>query len=635
METMSKRDQGMKERYLRLMAEKYPTREAVFERLIHLQAELSLPKGVEHFMSDLHGEYETFFHIFNNCSGVIKEKVDYVFGARLTDEEKAEFCTLIYYPQEKIEQKKNERKNTPEWYRVNLARLLELSKLMSFKFPLDKLRSFIPRRFASVIIELLSTRPEADPAQYTYHKRMLSMIVQIDGGADFIIAFTVLIKRLAVDWLHIVGDFFDRGSRPDAILEKIKNYPCLDIQWGNHDILWMGAACGSEACIANVVRNNLRYNNVDVLEKGYAIGLRNLTLFATKQYPKEKPVKAAERAISIIMFKLEGQVIKRNPDYLMEERLLFDHVNFAEGTIEIEGKTYEMNQKVFPTIDPTNPFALSAEEAEIMAGLKSYFLESEPLRRHVELLYKKGEVYTCYNDNLLFHGCVPMNEDGSFKEVAYGGRVYSGRAYLDFIDACARRAWETREEKMLDYMWYLWCGFRSTFSGREFKTFERMFVDDESTWEEPDDAYYKLINNEEICEKVLKEFGMDVERGHIINGHVPVKVKKGESPVKAGGKAIIIDGGFCHAYHSKTGISGYTLISNSRGLRLLEHQTIADVRQALSNNKDIESVAETIELQSYTATVGDTDAGKVMQEEITDLYSLLFAYQSGRIKPQS
>ncbi len=626
--------QKQKQRYLRLLAEKYPTKESVYSNLIHLQASLSLPKGVEHFLSDLHGEYELFYHIFNNCSGVSKEKVDYVFGARLTDEEKAEFCTLIYYPKEKIEQMKDKRRNNPEWYRESLARLLEVVKLMSYKYPLDKVNSFVPKRYRSVIMELLNTHPEADHAQFIYHKRLLNMIVQVDGASDFIIALTILIKRLAVDHMHIVGDFFDRGNRPDAIMEMVMNYPSIDIQWGNHDVMWMGAACGSEVCIAGVVRNSLRYNNTDVLEKGYAISLRPLSLFAHRIYPDESPLKASEKAMSMIMFKLEGQLIKRNPDFHMDSRLLLEYVDYKTSCFKKDGKRYELSSAYFPTIDPKNPYELTKEETAIMEHLKSFFIESEQLRRHVDYLYKHGSVYTCFNGNLLFHGCVPLNNDGSFQGITFDALEYKGRAYLDFVDQLARKAQSGKDQRALDFMWFLWSGLLSPISGREFRTFERMFLVDESTWKEPSDPYYKLINKEEVCEKILEEFGLDPEEGHIINGHVPVKVKKGETPVKANGKAIVIDGGFCRAYHNKTGISGYTLISNSRGLRLLEHQTVADVKEALKNNKDIESVSETLELQSKNTSVGDTDEGKVIQEEITDLYNLLTAYQNGTLKPK-
>ena len=626
--------QKQKHRYLRLLAEKYPTKESVYSNLIHLQASLSLPKGVEHFLSDLHGEYELFYHIFNNCSGVIKEKVDYVFGARLTDEEKAEFCTLIYYPKEKIQQVVEERANTPDWYRENLARLLEVTKLMSYKYPLAKVRSFIPKSYRTVITELLNTRPEADHAQFIYHKRLLNMIVQVDGASDFIIALTMLIKRLAVDHMHIVGDFFDRGNRPDAILDMVMNYPSIDIQWGNHDVMWMGAACGSDVCIAGVVRNSLRYNNTAVLEKGYAISLRPLSLFAHRIYPDESPLKASEKAMSIIMFKLEGQLIKRNPDFQMDNRLMLDHIDYNASCFRMNRKRYELSSAYFPTIDPKHPYELTDEEKNIMSDLKSFFTESENLRRHVDFLYKHGSVYTCFNGNLLFHGCVPLNEDGSFAEITFDGKKYKGRAYLDFVDQLARKAQSGKDQRALDFMWFLWSGKLSPISGREFRTFERMFLEDESTWKEPSDPYYKLINREEVCEHILEEFGLDPEEGHIINGHVPVKVKKGETPVKANGKAIVIDGGFCRAYHNKTGISGYTLISNSRGLRLLEHQTVADVKEALKNNKDIESVSETVELQSKNTSVGETDEGRIIQEEITDLYNLLTAYQNGTLKPK-
>ena len=620
---------------LRLLAEKYPTKEAVYSELIHLQAQLQLPKGIEHFMSDLHGEYASFFHILNNCSGVIREKVDYVFGARLTEEQKAEFCTLIYYPKEKIEQMQADRKTTPEWYRRNLAQLLELSKLMSYKYPAFKVKGYVPEKYASVIEELMNTRPEADNAQFLYHKRLLDTIVQIDGGADFIHAFTVLIKRLAVDRLHIVGDFFDRGNRPDAILNLLMTRPSVDIQWGNHDVLWMGAALGSDVCIATVVRNSLRYNNTDVLERGYGISLRPLATFATHIYPDASPIKAAEKAAAILMFKLEGQLIRRNPDFCMDHRLLLDKIDYRSSCAILNGKRYELKSAYFPTIDENtkDPYVLTPEEQKIIDDLRSYFTESAVLQRHVDYLYRKGSLYTCFNGNLLFHGCVPMNADGSFREVTFDGTAYKGKAYYDYADHRARQAYLYRSQEGLDFMYFLWCGLISPVAGREFRTFERAFLTDESTWKEPSDPYFKLINKEEICERVLEEFGLRPGRGHIINGHVPVKVKKGETPVKAGGRAIVIDGGFCKAYHSKTGISGYTLISNSRGLRLLQHQKIADVRMALRDNGDIESVSETLELQNYRTTIGDTDKGKEIQDEITDLHNLLLAYQNGLITP--
>ena len=625
-------------KFLRLLAEKYPTKEAVYEKLIYLQSQLSLPKGIEHFMSDLHGEYASFFHILNNCSGVIREKVDYVFGARLSDEEKAEFCTLIYYPEEKLEQVARERRNTPAWYRQQLSQLLELSKLMSFKYPASNVSGFLPQRYASIIVELMNTRPEADNAQFLYHQRLLNTIVQIDSGADFIMAFTVLVKRLAVDRLHIVGDFFDRGNRPDAILNLLmQHHSDVDIQWGNHDVLWLGAAMGSEVCIAAVVRNSLRYNNTDVLERGYGISLRPLTTFASHIYPDEAPIKAAERTITMIMFKLEGQLIRRNPDFQMESRLLLHKIDFRSIYAVLgDGRRYELDNAYFPTIDYSapDPYVLTEEEQSIIDDLRSYFLESTVLHRHVDYLYQKGSLYTCYNGNLLFHGCVPMNEDGTFRAIHYEGQTYAGRSWFDFCEHMAREAYLHTSQRTLDFMYFLWCARLSPLSGRECKTFERSLIPDEETWKEPSDPYFKFINDPAACARVLQEFGLDPEKGHIINGHVPVKVKKGESPIKAGGKAIIIDGGFCKAYHKKTGISGYTLIYNSRGLRLLEHQRIADVREALRANHDIESVSETVELQAVHTTVGDTDEGQAIQSEITDLYNLLLAYQNGILKPK-
>ena len=621
---------------LRLLAEKYPTKELVYEKLIYLQSQLSLPKGAEHFTSDLHGEYSTFFHILNNCSGVIREKVEYVFGERLSEEEKAAFLTLIYYPKEKIEQVTADRRNTPDWYRRNLSQLLELAKLMSYKYPASKVRSFTPKRYQSVITELMNTRPEADNAQFVYHKRLLNTIVQIDSGADFIEAFTVLIKRLAVERLHIVGDFFDRGDRPDAILDMLMKRSAVDIQWGNHDVLWMGAALGSEACIATVVRNSLRYGNTDVLERGYGISLRELTTFSSRMYPDENPLKASERAVTMMMFKLEGQLIRRNPDFQMDSRLLLHKLDFSMCRALLnDGKYYELDNAYFPTIDEKalDPYELTPEEQAVMADLKSYFVESTPLHRHIDYLYQKGSLYTRCNGNLLFHGCVPLNEAGTLRTLTFDGKEYSGRDYFDYCDHRARHAYIRGDQRSLDFMYFLWCGRISPGSGREFKTFERALVPDESTWKEPSDPYYKYIDDPEVCEMILREFHLDPQRGHIINGHVPVKVRKGESPVKAGGKAIIIDGGFCKAYHKKTGISGYTLISNSRGLRLLEHKRIADVREALRENQDIESVSETVELQTIRTTVGDTDKGKEIQDEITDLYNLLLAYQNGLIKP--
>ena len=625
-----------REKVLRLMAEKYPTKEIVYEKIVYLKSQLMLPKGTEHFMSDLHGAYDSFFHILNNCSGVIKEKVDYCFGARMTEEEKAEFCTLIYYPREKVEQMTAKDEADAIWYQQNIANLLELTKLMSWKFPANKMHSFIPKRYASVIVELLSTRPELDEAQLYYYKQLIETIVDNGGGVDFIEAFSVLVKRLAVERIHIVGDFFDRGDRPDGILDLLMQHPSVDIQWGNHDVLWMGAALGSEVCIAAVIRNSLRYRNTDVLERGYGISLRPLSTFASRIYPDENPIKAAERAISMMMFKLEGKLVKRNPDFHMEDRLLLDKIDFRSSYVTLNnGRRVELESAYFPTIDDgANCYELTEEERHIIDDLRSYFIESKALKRHVDYLYERGSMYLCCNGNLLFHGCVPMNEDGSFRTITYKGEEYTGRAWMDFCEEKARAAWNEHTQEGLDFMYFLWCGLLAPTSGRSFTTFERSFISDESTWKEPADPYFRLIKEEAICEKILVEFGLDAKHGHIINGHVPVKVKKGESPMRANGRAIIIDGGFATPYHSKTGISGYTLIYNSRGLRLLQHQTVANVREALRENRDIESVSQTVELQARSCLVRDTDRGAAIMDEIADLHALLRAYQTGHIKPQ-
>ena len=619
---------------LHYLAEQYPSKEAVYEQIIHLKSQLSLPKPTEHFVSDLHGEYAAFFHIVNNCSGVIREKVDHVFGRRLTKEDRAEFCTLIYYPREKMEEVLPTVDDQAEWYRINISRLIELAKFMSYKYTASKVRSKIPEKFQSVVIELIGTYPELDGAQAVYHDELLDTIIQIDAGAEFIEVLCALVKRLAVSKLHIVGDFFDRGNRPDAILNLLMQRHSVDIQWGNHDVLWMGAALGSEVCIAAVVRNSLHYNNTDVLERGYGISLRSLMSFAAKLYPDDPPVKAAERAISIMMFKLEGQMIQRNPDFKMQNQLRLGEVDFHSSyALLSDGESYQLNNSYFPTInaDAVSPYDLIDDEQSVIDDLKSYFVESHMLQTHLDYLYRKGAVYKCYNGNLLFHACVPLNDDGSFRQVTFEGETFSGKSYFDYVDRRIRRAFFKREQCDLDFMYFLWCGLLSPITGREVKTFERTFISDEKTWKEPSDPYYRLIDDESTVEMILTEFGLDPKRGHIINGHVPVLVKEGETPTKANGKVIVIDGGFSEAYHKKTGISGYTLISNSRGLRLLQHQQIADVRAALRDNQDIESVSEQVELQAYSTTVADTDKGKAVKETIEDLLLLLHAYRTGEL----
>lgn len=618
------------------MSEKYPNRQSVVTELIRLKAILNLARPTEHFMSDLHGEYESFFHILNNCSGVIKEKVDYLFSEEMSTSQKAEFCTLIYYPKEKILNLKKQKLITTQWYSQNLIYLLRLSRLMSYKYPQSELKNLLPKGYETIILELLTARPNDDTFQEVYFNTILNTLININSGTDFIIAFTKFIKKLAVAHLHIVGDIYDRGQRPDSIIDMLRQHHSVDIQWGNHDILWMGAMCGNEACIATVVRNCLSYNNTAVLEKGYAISLRSLSSLASKLYPNKTLLIAMQRTISIILFKLEGQLIKRNPDFQMDSRLLLDKIDYTSKHIKINNISYPIKSPSFPTINPQNPYELSLEEVEVLSDIKSAFLDSVRLRKHIDFLYQKGSVYKAYNNNLLYHGCIPLNDDGSFMRIHLNNKYYSGKNYLDFVDKTIRQAYlGLYEQKNIDLMYYFWCGRYSPFSGREFKTFERMFIEDTDTWIEPSDAYYKYCNDEKICDMILEEFSLKTKRGHIINGHVPVKVKEGESPVKANGKLIIIDGGFCKAYHKKTGIAGYTLISNSRGLRLLEHQSCANIKESLKANQDIESVSCTLELQNYHSSTADTDLGEEIQCQINDIYHLMLAYQNGLVPEQA
>lgn len=631
---MDKNKQNYK--YLYLLSEKYPNRQSVVTELIRLKAILNLARPTEHFMSDLHGEYESFFHILNNCSGVIKEKVDYLFSEEMSTSQKAEFCTLIYYPKEKILNLKKQKLITTQWYSQNLIYLLRLSRLMSYKYPQSELKNLLPKGYETIILELLTARPNDDTFQEVYFNTILNTLININSGTDFIIAFTKFIKKLAVAHLHIVGDIYDRGQRPDSIIDMLRQHHSVDIQWGNHDILWMGAMCGNEACIATVVRNCLSYNNTAVLEKGYAISLRSLSSLASKLYPNKTLLIAMQRTISIILFKLEGQLIKRNPDFQMDSRLLLDKIDYTSKHIKINNISYPIKSPSFPTINPQNPYELSLEEAEVLSDIKSAFLDSVRLRKHIDFLYQKGSVYKAYNNNLLYHGCIPLNDDGSFMRIHLNNKYYSGKNYLDFVDKTIRQAYlGLYEQKNIDLMYYFWCGRYSPFSGREFKTFERMFIEDTDTWIEPSDAYYKYCNDEKICDMILEEFSLKTKRGHIINGHVPVKVKEGESPVKANGKLIIIDGGFCKAYHKKTGIAGYTLISNSRGLRLLEHQSCANIKESLKANQDIESVSCTLELQNYHSSTADTDLGEEIQCQINDIYHLMLAYQNGLVPEQA
>lgn len=626
------------EKYLELLAEKYPTEQAVCREIINLKAILGLPKGTEHFMSDLHGEYEAFCHILNNCSGVIREKVDLLFEETLSDIDREEICTLIYYPVEKLEMMKKESRNNEEWYRVILGELIEIARLLSSKYTRSKVRKAMPDEYAYILDELIHVQKDEDDNQVAYHQNIIDTLLELDSADAFIEVLAALIKRLAVDHLHIVGDIFDRGPCADRIMDLLMNYHSLDIEWGNHDILWMGAAAGSEACIATVIRNNLKYHNIRILENSYGISLRNLTLFAEKLYPDTEPMEAALKAISVLLFKLEGQVILRNPDYQMTDKLLLHQVNVQNHTVCIAGTDYEICEETFPTVsfDPSNPevsYELTVEEKQVMEGLRMAFVGSVRLRQHMDFLYQKGSMYRIFNGNLLFHGCVPLDESGNLEGVVFHQKRYRGRDYLDYAERIARRAWsKDATQKELDFMWYLWCGRKSPLSGRNIKTFERTYVKDESTWHEASNPYYQYYEQEKICNMILHEFNLYSDRSHIINGHTPVRTSRGEHPVRANGRLMVIDGGFCKSYHKTTGIAGYTLIFNSHGIRIKSHQPFQSVYAALTENKDIESRSELVETERERLMVRNTDTGKKILEDIKGLKMLLQAYREGTME---
>lgn len=626
------------EKYLELLAEKYPTEQAVCREIINLKAILGLPKGTEHFMSDLHGEYEAFCHILNNCSGVIREKVDLLFEETLSDIDREEICTLIYYPVEKLEMMKKESRNNEEWYRVILGELIEIARLLSSKYTRSKVRKAMPDEYAYILDELIHVQKDEDDNQVAYHQNIIDTLLELDSADAFIEVLAALIKRLAVDHLHIVGDIFDRGPCADRIMDLLMNYHSLDIEWGNHDILWMGAAAGSEACIATVIRNNLKYHNIRILENSYGISLRDLTLFAEKLYPDTEPMEAALKAMSVLLFKLEGQVILRNPDYQMTDKLLLHQVNVQNHTVCIAGTDYEICEETFPTVsfDPSNPevsYELTAEEKQVMEGLRMAFVGSVRLRQHMDFLYQKGSMYRIFNGNLLFHGCVPLDESGNLEGVVFHQKRYRGRDYLDYAERIARRAWsKDATQKELDFMWYLWCGRKSPLSGRNIKTFERTYVKDESTWHEASNPYYQYYEQEKICNMILHEFNLYSDRSHIINGHTPVRTSRGEHPVRANGRLMVIDGGFCKSYHKTTGIAGYTLIFNSHGIRIKSHQPFQSVYAALTENKDIESRSELVETERERLMVRNTDTGKKILEDIKGLKMLLQAYREGTME---
>lgn len=617
--------------YLELLAKEFPTQAETFTEIINLQAILNLPKGTEHFMSDLHGEYEAFVHILNNCSGVIREKVDDLFG-NLSLEEKNDLLTLVYYPKEKLDLMEKQAPIVEENGKQILIRLLRLAKLLSSKYSRSKVRKAMSEVFRYVIDELLHAQPDEDQNRYVYHAKILDTIWETGAFRPFVYALTNLIKRLAVDHLHIVGDIYDRGAHADKIMDRLMQHHSVDIQWGNHDVLWMGAAAGSEACIINVIRNNVRYNNWQILENGYGITLRNFTLFANANYKLPEKKNALERAINVLLFKAEGQAMLRHPEYHMADRLLFDKMDLKAGTVDLGYGVFELNTHDFPTYDPENPYAYSPEEQAIVDEWVRDFRNSEALQRHMNFFLSHGSIYKVMNGNLMFHGGVALTPEGEFREITVRGETHKGRAYMDYIDHLCRVSFRRRSMEDLDFFWFLWINPDSPVSGRIIKTFERSYIDDESTWPEPQDPYYELHRKQEICEKVLHEFGLDSPQSHIINGHTPVKVAKGDTPVRAGGREICIDGGFCKAYQKSTGIAGYTLIFNSHGIRIKAHYPFKSIADVLENNADIDSVTTQVEMEPKRVMIADTDFGKKMQVQIDNLTKLLFAYRDGLIQ---
>ena len=621
-------------RYLQLLSRSFPTIADASTEIINLEAILNLPKGTEHFLTDIHGEYEAFQHVLKNASGAVKRKVNEIFGNTLREAEKKEICTLIYYPEEKLQLVKAREKDLDDWYLITLNQLVKVCQNVSSKYTRSKVRKSLPAEFSYIIQELLH-ESSIEPNKHAYINVIISTIITTKRADDFIIAMCNLIQRLTIDSLHIVGDIYDRGPGAHIIMDTLCNYHNFDIQWGNHDILWMGAAAGSKACIATVVRNNLKYNNTKILENSYGISLRNLALFAEKIYPSEEPMKAALKAISVMLFKLEGQVILRNPDYNMTDKLLLHKVNVEKQTVEIDGTEHAIKEEAFPTVnfdsgDIEDVYQLSEEEEQVMEGLRMAFVNSIRLRQHIEFLYQKGSMYRIFNGNLLYHGCVPLDESGNLEGVAFGKKRYHGREYLDYAERIARRAWSKDvRQKDRDFMWYLWCGRKSPLSGRNIKTFERTYVLDENTWFEQSNPYYKFYHEEKVCNMILHEFGLYSESSHIINGHTPVRTSKGEHPVRANGKLLVIDGGFCKSYHKTTGIAGYTLIFNSHGIRIKSHQPFQSVYAALEENKDIESKSELVETEKERLMVRDTDSGKKIKEDIDGLKMLLQAYRNG------
>lgn len=646
-------------RYLELLSQSFPTVADASTEIINLSAILNLPKGTEHFLADIHGESQAFQHVLKNVSGNIKRKVNELFGNTLRETEKRELCTLIYYPEQKLQLVKQTEEDIDDWYHITLHQLVAVCRDVSSKYTRSKVRKALPQEFAYTIEELLHESTD-DRNKAAYVNVIIDTISSTGRADDFIIALANVIQHLAIDQLHILGDIFDRGPGAHIIMDTLRNYHSWDIQWGNHDVSWMGAAAGNDALICNVIRLSLRYANLTTLEDGYGINLVPLATFAMETY-KEDPCKefmphmngGAEnlddkstrltaqmhKAIAILQFKLENQLFESHPEWNMNHRSLFDQIDYEKGTIVLDGKSYSLSSCNFPTIDPANPNQLTDGEKELMRKLHHSFMVSEKLQDHIRLLLQHGCMYAIYNDNLLFHASIPLNEDGSLKEVQIAcGRIYKGRELFHYIGMLIRSAFQNdsdpaERQYAIDFFTYLWCGTDSPlFDKSKMATFERYFIADKSTWEEEKGWYFKLRDNEQIIDGILDAFGVTGPNRHIINGHVPVHVANGENPIKANGRLMVIDGGFSQAYHKETGIAGYTLVYHSRGFQLVQHEPFTSQEEAIKKGTDIKSTTQIVEMTNHRMLVADTDKGKELRRQIADLKELLYAYRHGYIK---
>lgn len=646
-------------RYLQLLSQSFPTVAEASTEIINLQAILNLPKGTEHFLADIHGEYEAFIHVLKNASGNIKRKVNELFGNTLRETEKRELCTLIYYPEQKLELVKHNETDIDDWYHITLHQLVAVCRDVSSKYTRSKVRKSLPADFSYIIQELLHEHTE-DHDKTAYVNVIVDTIISTGRADDFIIAIANVIQRLAIDSLHILGDIYDRGPGAHIIMDTMRKYHSWDMQWGNHDILWMGAAAGNDACICNVIRLSLRYGNLPTLEEGYGINLVPLATFAMETYkndpctefiPKtsggasqldEKTLRLTaqmHKAIAVIQFKVESQIIAKHPEWKMNDRCLFEHVDYQNGTIDLQGKTYKMSSCSFPTINPAAPSELSPEEEILISKLHHSFSVCEKLHKHIRVMLQHGCMYGIYNNNLLFHASCPLNEDGSLKEVEiFPGKKYSGRALMHHTGMQIRTAFQqdsAPEERdyAIDYFLYLWCGPDSPlFDKSKMATFERYFIADKETHVEEKGYYFKLRDDEEVIDHILDAFGVVGSNRHIINGHVPVRTLKGENPIKANGKLMVIDGGFSKAYHNETGIAGYTLVYHSRGFQLVQHEPFTSTEDAIQRGTDIKSTTQIVEMSNRRMLVADTDIGVELRKQIDDLEELLYAYRHGYIK---